>query len=218
MRITTWNINSLRLRIGLVERLVAALNPDVLCLQEIKSPDALVPHEALAALPGGPIWIHRGAIEAAQNESQLAGVVAHEIAHIANRHAAEQITKGTVANVGLGILGAVLGGGTGSHIAQLGANVAAQATMMKFSRDDEREADLKGLQYMRRAGYDPRGMVEFLRVLRAQQGRNPGSVATFFSSHPAPAERISRLQQQASRLAGGRRDSATFQQVKRRLR
>jgi predicted Zn-dependent protease len=90
------------------------------------------------ALPGGPIWINRGTIEIARTEAQLAGVIAHEVAHIANRHAAEQITKGTFANVGLGILGALIGGnGTGAQIAQLGAGVAAQATMMKFSRDDE---------------------------------------------------------------------------------
>jgi len=171
------------------------------------------------ALPGGPIWVNRGTIDAAQTEAQLAGVIAHEVAHIANRHAAEQITKGTFANVGLGILGAVLGGsGTASQIAQMGAGMAAQATMMKFSRDDEREADMKALQYMKRAGYDPRGMVEFLRVLRAKQGRDPGAVSTFFASHPAPAERIRRLEQQANRLAGGRRDSAAFQQVQRRLR
>ena len=169
------------------------------------------------ALPGGPIWIHRGAIEAAQTESQLAGVLAHEIAHIANRHAASQITKGTVANVGLGLLGSLLGGGTGAQIAQLGAGVAAQSVMMKFSRDAEREADLKGLAYMKRAGYDPRGMVEFLQVLRARQGRDPHSVQTFFASHPAPGERVSRLQQEANRLAGGRRDSASFQQVQSRL-
>ena len=170
------------------------------------------------ALPGGPIWINRGTIDAAQTEAQLAGVIAHEVAHIANRHAAEQITKGTFANVGLGILGALIGGnGTGAQIAQLGAGVAAQATMMKFSRDAEREADLKALQYMRRAGYDPRGMVEFLRILRAQQGRDGGSAANFFASHPAPAERIQRLEQQANRLAGGRRTSASFQQVQARL-
>jgi predicted Zn-dependent protease len=88
---------------------------------------------------------------------------------------------------------------------------------MKFSRDDEREADLKALQYMKRAGYDPRGMVEFLQVLRAQQGRDPGSVRTFFSSHPAPADRVRLLQQEANRLAGGRRDSQTFQTVRQRL-
>jgi predicted Zn-dependent protease len=155
------------------------------------------------ALPGGPIWINRGTIDAAQTEAQLAGVIAHEIAHIANRHAAEQITKGTFANVGLGILGAILGGeGRASQIAH---------------RDAEREADTKALQYMRRAGYDPRGMVEFLRILRTQQGRDGGSAATFFSSHPAPADRINRLQQQANRLAGGRRTSTSFQQVQARL-
>jgi predicted Zn-dependent protease len=169
------------------------------------------------ALPGGPIWIHRGAIDVAQNEAQLAGILAHEIAHIANRHAADQITKGTFANVGLGLLGALLGDGTGSKIAQLGAGIAAQSAMMKFSRDDEREADMKGLAYMKRAGYDPRGMVEFLQVLRARQGRDPHSVQTFFASHPAPGERVARLQQEANRLAGGRRDSASFNQVQSRL-
>ena len=171
------------------------------------------------ALPGGPIWINRGTIDAAQTEAQLAGVIAHEVAHIANRHAAEQITKGTFANVGLGILGAILGGdGRGAQIAQLGAGIAAQATMMKFSRDDEREADMKALQYMKRAGYDPRGMVEFLQhSARRSRSRSAARSQTFFSSHPAPADRISRLQQQANRLAGGRRTSTSFQQVQTRL-
>ena len=169
------------------------------------------------ALPGGPIWVHRGLIDAAQNEAQLAGVIAHEIAHISNRHAAEQITKGTFANVGLGLLSAFLGDGRGSQIAQLGAAFAANATMMKFSRDHEREADLKALRYMKNAGYDPRGMVEFLQVLRTRQGRDPGSVQTFFSSHPAPADRVRRLQQEAGRLAGGRRDSQSFRNIQVRL-
>jgi predicted Zn-dependent protease len=169
------------------------------------------------ALPGGPIWIHRGAIDAAQNEAQIAGVLAHEIAHVANRHAADQITKGTFASAGLGLLGAFLGGGNGSKMAQLGAGLAAQSVMMKFSRDAEREADMKALQYMKRAGYDPRGMVEFLQVLRNRQGRDPGSVQTFFASHPAPAERVARLEQEAARLAGGRRESTAFNQVQARL-
>jgi predicted Zn-dependent protease len=169
------------------------------------------------ALPGGPIWVHRGLIDAAQNEAQLAGVIAHEVAHISHRHAAEQMTKGTFANLGLGLLGTFLGHGAGAQIAQLGAGFAANATMLKFSRDDEREADLKALQYMKRAGYDPRGMVEFLQVLRNRQGRDPGSVRTFLSSHPAPADRVARLQQQANRMAGGRRDSAAFRNVQTRL-
>lgn len=169
------------------------------------------------ALPGGPIWVHRGLIDAARSEAQLAGVIAHEVAHIANRHAAEQMTKGTFANVGLGLLGAFLGEGRGAQLAQLGAGFAANATMMKFSRDHEREADLKALRYMKSAGYDPRGMVEFLQVLRSRQGSDPGSVRTFFSSHPAPAERVRRLQQEANRLAGGRRDSASFHTIQARL-
>lgn len=169
------------------------------------------------ALPGGPVWIHRGAIDAAESESQLAGVLAHEIAHIANRHSAGQLTKGTMANVGLGLLGAFLGNSTGSRVAQLGAGIAAQATMMKFGRDAEREADLKGLTYMKQAGYDPRGMVEFLQVLRARQGRDPSAVEVFFASHPAPGERVRRLEQEANRLAGGRRDSDAFRQVQRRI-
>jgi beta-barrel assembly-enhancing protease len=169
------------------------------------------------ALPGGPIWVHRGLIDAAQNEAQLAGVIAHEVAHVANRHAARQMTKGTFANVGLGLLGAFLGDGTAAQVAQLGAGIAANATMMKFSRDDEREADMKALRYMKQAGYDPRGMVEFLQVLRARQGRDPGSVQTFFSSHPAPGERVRLLQQEANRLAGGRRDSPSFRNVQTRL-
>ena len=89
--------------------------------------------------------------------------------------------------------------------------------MMKFSRDAEREADTKALLYMKRAGYDPRGMVEFLQMLRARQGRDPNSVQTFFASHPAPSERVRRLEQEANRLAGGRRDSPSFQQVQARL-
>jgi predicted Zn-dependent protease len=170
------------------------------------------------ALPGGPVWVHRGALEAAQNESQLASVVAHEVAHIAKRHAASQLTKATAANLGLGILGALLGDGRGSQIAQIGAAIGAQTAMAKFSRDDEREADAAGLQYMRRAGFDTRGAIEFMQILRGKQGRDPGSVETFFASHPAPAERMSRLQQEASRLGGGgRRDSAAFRSMKRRL-
>lgn len=171
------------------------------------------------ALPGGPVWIHRGAIQAAQNEAQLAGVMAHEIAHIANRHAASRLTKALVANTGLGILGSLLGNkGSRGQIAMIGGAVAANLAMAKFSRDDEREADEQGLIYMTRAGFDPRGMPEFMQVLRSRQGRDPGSVETFFASHPAPRERLTRLSQSASRLArGGRRDSAAFQSAKARL-
>ncbi len=170
------------------------------------------------ALPGGPVWIHRGVIQAATNESQLAGVIAHEVAHIARRHAASQITKGLVANGLLGLLGAVLGNDRSARAAQLGAQVLAGGYMLKFSRDDEREADQVGAQIMRRAGWDPHGMLEFMETLRREQGRDPGSVEVFLSSHPAPGERADRLRRQLGRARGGLRDSAAFRQIRAHVR
>ncbi len=170
------------------------------------------------ALPGGPVWLHRGALSAAQNESQVAGVLAHEIAHIAQRHAASQMSKGLIANGLLSLLGAVVGNDRGGQVAQIAGGLAAQGYMLKFSRDDEREADEVGAQIMKRAGWNPTGMVEFMQILRAQAGRDPGSVQTFLSSHPAPGERVTRLQSTVKRLgAGGTRDSAAFRNVKARL-
>jgi predicted Zn-dependent protease len=169
------------------------------------------------ALPGGPVWVHRGIIHAAANESQLAGVLAHEIAHIARRHAADQITKQLVANGLLGLLGAVLGSGGGARTAQIGAQVLASGYMLKFSREDEREADRVGLQIMQRAGWDPRGMVEFMEILRREQGRDPGSVEVFLSSHPAPADRVQDLRRALGARTGGRGDSAGFRAAKIRV-
>jgi len=170
------------------------------------------------ALPGGPVWLHRGALSAAQNESQVAGVLAHEIAHIAQRHAASQMSKGMIANGLLSLLGALAGNDRGGQIAQVAGGLAAQGYMLKFSRDDERQADEVGAQIMKRAGWNPNGMVEFMQILKAQAGRDPGSVQTFLSSHPAPGERVTRLQQTVKRLgAGGTRDTAAFRQVKGRL-
>lgn len=171
------------------------------------------------ALPGGPVWINRGILQAAGSESQVAGVVAHEIAHIAQRHAADQLTKATVANGLLGLLGAALGdGGAGVLATRAVAGLAANGFMLKFSRDDEREADAEGLRIMQRAGYDPRGMVEFMAVLAAQQQRNPGAVEQFLSTHPAPAARLQELERTVASLPQrGRRDTPQFQQMKGRL-
>ena len=169
------------------------------------------------ALPGGPVWIHRGIVHAAASEAQLAGVLAHEVAHIAQRHAADQITKRIVADGALGLLGALLGNDSGARAAQVGAQVLAGGYLLKFSRDDEREADQVGTQIMRRAGWDPRGMAEFLETLRREQGRDPGSVEVFLSSHPAPGERAAALRKLLGKSTGGRRDSAEFQRIKRRV-
>jgi predicted Zn-dependent protease len=171
------------------------------------------------ALPGGPVWVHRGIIDAAANESQLAGVLAHEIAHIAGRHAADQMTKQLVANGLLGLLGAMLGNDPGgARTAQMGAQVLANGYLLKFSRDDEREADRMGVRIMQRAGWDPRGMPELIETLRRAQGRDPGSVEVFLSSHPAPSERAQVLRRAIGNRAGGVRDSAAFRTIKARVR
>ncbi|MDQ3030228.1 MAG: M48 family metallopeptidase [Actinomycetota bacterium] len=171
------------------------------------------------ALPGGPVWINRGILSAAKNESQVAGVLAHEIAHVARRHSAQQLTKGTVANGLMGLLGAFIGdrGGAGAAAAQVAAGVTANSFMLKFSRDDEREADREGVQILQRAGYDPRGVLEFMQILAAQQGRSPGAVAQFLSTHPAPASRVQELQQLVGAAGGGRRNSEAFSSMKQRL-
>lgn len=160
------------------------------------------------------MWVHRGAIQAAKNEAQLASVLAHEVAHVARRHAADQISKGVIANGLLGLLGAVLGNTGGARTAQTGAQVLAGGYLMKFSRDDEREADSVGVEIMQRAGWDPRGMLEFMQILRQHAGRDPSSVEVFLSTHPSPQDRVDRLRAQLRRArAGGRRDSAQFQGV-----
>jgi predicted Zn-dependent protease len=169
------------------------------------------------ALPGGPVWIHRGIIHSATNESQLAGVVAHEIAHISQRHAADQLTKATMANWGLGVLGAFLGNDGGAAAAQMAAGFLANGLFLKFSRDDEREADRVGLTMLTRAGWDARGMVELFEILRQEQKRDASRVETFFSTHPSPQDRIERLQRDVAKHRGGRRDSPQFQSIKSRL-
>ena len=170
------------------------------------------------ALPGGPVWINRGILAESGNEAQVAGVMAHEIAHVAHRHAAQQMTKGTVANGLLGLLGAVLGNdGAGAAAARMAAGVTANGFMLKFSRDDEREADQEGVRIMQRAGYDARGMLEFMQVLAQQSGRS-GGAAEFLSTHPAPASRVRELEQLVAQTGGGgRRTSAAFTEMKRRL-
>ena len=169
------------------------------------------------ALPGGPVWVHRGVLQAATNESQVAGVLAHEIAHIAERHAADQLTKGVLANLGLGLFGAVLGNSGGAGAAQMAAGFIANGAFLKFSRDDEREADRVGLRILTKAGWDGRGMVELFEILRRESNRDPGAVEVFLSSHPAPQDRIAQLQADIARGKGGRHDTPEFQAVKSRL-
>jgi predicted Zn-dependent protease len=169
------------------------------------------------ALPGGPVWIHRGAIEQATNESQMASVLAHEIAHIASGHAARQLTTAAVTNWGLNLLGSMLGNVGGAGGAQIAAGFLASGMFLKFNRDEEREADRVGLTLMSRAGWDGRGMVEMFEILKKEAGRNPTSVEAFFSSHPSTDDRIKDVRAAVSAHRTGRRDSREFQVVKARL-
>src|SRR5206468_128625 len=142
------------------------------------------------ALPGGPVWVNRGAIQAAGNEAQLAAVLAHEVAHVAQRHSATQVSNAMVTNLGLNLLGALLGNNGGANAANIAARYVASGAFLKFSRDDEREADRVGAQILSRAGWDSRGMVELLQTIREQEQHDPSSVEVFFSNHPSPKDRV----------------------------
>jgi Zn-dependent protease with chaperone function len=171
------------------------------------------------ALPGGPMFVNRGMIEAARTEGEMAGVMAHEISHVALRHATAQQTKATSAKstiIGLGSIlgGAILGGQTGAAIGQ----TIAQGYFTKYSREYETQSDILGAQIMARAGYDPRELASMFRTI-AQQGGGSGA-PEFLSSHPNPGNREQRIMQEAAllRVEGGRGDSAEFRQVQARLR
>jgi len=168
------------------------------------------------ALPGGPVWINRGVLHAATNESQVAGVLAHEIAHVAQRHAATQVMQGAFANWGLGLLSAMLGNAGGANAARTAAGAMTNSMFLKFSRDDESDADRVGLQILTSAGWDARGMVELFEILRREQKRDPTVVETFFSTHPPPQERIEQLEAGVRGHRGGRRDSVEFERDRSR--
>jgi predicted Zn-dependent protease len=176
-------------------------------------------HEINAlALPGGHIWIYRGAIEKATTESQVASVLAHEVAHIARRHAAAQLTNVAMTKWTLNFLGSLLGNAGGAGGAQVAAEFLASGAFLKFSREDEREADRVGLELMSRAGWDGRGMVEMFEILKKEAGRDPTTVEAFFSTHPTLKERIKELSAAVGAHRSGRRDSREFQVIKSKLR
>jgi Zn-dependent protease with chaperone function len=168
------------------------------------------------ALPGGYIYVNRGAIEAADSENQIAGVMAHEIGHVVLRHGTNQVSKAYLAQAPLSILGGVLGSNSvGGVLTQLGLSFGLNSLFLKYSRDAESQADLIGTQILHDSGYDPRGMVEFFEKIQAE---SKGRAIQFFSDHPNPENRISNVQHEIERLAGAppnaRRDSPDFHTVK----
>jgi Zn-dependent protease with chaperone function len=148
------------------------------------------------ALPGGFLYINRGTIEAADNEAQLAGVVAHEIAHVALRHGTNQASNAQLAQTPLAILGAILGNrSTGAALAQIGGEFLASSVLLKYSRDAERQADLMGTQILYDCNYDPNAMAIFFEKLDTG-----GRGTDFFSSHPNPDNRMQNIKTEIGKL------------------
>ncbi len=172
------------------------------------------------ALPGGPMFLHRGMIEAARNEGEVAGVMAHEIAHVALRHGTAQATKGQKFQIGAiagQILGAIVGGAAGSVIAQ-GSSFGLGAYFLKYGREYERQADLLGAQIMARAGYDPRRMADMFRTIE-QQSRGSGG-PEWLSSHPNPGDRYEAIQREAAmlRIEGSEPSQTEFNEIRSGLK
>jgi beta-barrel assembly-enhancing protease len=169
------------------------------------------------ALPGGPMFLNRGMIESANSEGEVAGVMGHEMAHVALRHGTAQASSGTGAQIG-SILGQITGaiiGGTAGSIISTGSQITAGAYVMKYSRSFESQADLLGAQMLARAGYDPREMANMFKTLAAEGGsRGP----EWLSSHPDPGNRYNAIVKEASSLkVQGNATTGQFSSMKQRL-
>jgi predicted Zn-dependent protease len=171
------------------------------------------------ALPGGFFYVNSGLILAADEESELAGVMAHEIAHVAARHATRQMTRAQWANIGTIPL-IFVGGGIG-YAVRSAAGLALPMTFLSFSRGFESEADYLGLQYMYKAGYDPNAFVQFFEKLQAREKKKPGTLAKAFATHPQTPDRITKSQEEISRILPARQQyivtTSEFADVKARL-
>ncbi len=154
------------------------------------------------ALPGGFFFVNSGLMLRADNEAELAGVMAHEIAHVAARHGTRQATKGQIANYATLPL-IFMGGWTGFGIRQA-AGFAIPMGFMRFSRGMESEADLLGLQYLYKTGYDPTAMVDFFEKLLAEQKRRPGALSKLFASHPPTGSRVTATQERIGEILPNR--------------
>ncbi|HTO53566.1 MAG TPA: M48 family metallopeptidase [Myxococcota bacterium] len=179
-----------------------------------QAPGAKYPYHAKAvndaavnafALPGGPLYVNRGLLLAAKDESELAGVMSHEISHVALRHGTHQASKAYLAQAGLGILGGLLGqnGSSAAQMVNVIGGLGLNAAFLKFSRDAEAEADRTGAGIMARAGYDPNALADFFEVLRKESAGNPSALQTFLSDHPAPADREATIRALARTLPRG---------------
>jgi len=174
------------------------------------------------ALPGGFFYVNSGLILRAQEESELAGVMAHEIAHVCARHGTKQATKGDIIQIASIPAMIMLPYGWAGYGIYQGMNFLIPMTFLKFSRDAEREADFLGLQYMYKAGYDPNSYVTFFERIQADEKRRPGTIGKAFSTHPPTQDRIENTQKEIARILPSRPEyivtSSEFDAVKGRLR
>jgi hypothetical protein len=171
------------------------------------------------ALPGGYVFVNRGAIEVSDNEAQLAGVMAHELSHVALRHGTAEATKAQAAQAGVGILGAIFGGNAGGALLTELGRFSAGGVLLRYSRSAETQADVMGTQVLYDTGYDPRALAQFFERIEAEsKGKNPPE---FFSDHPNPENRVERVQEEIGKLGGlpprPKRDSLEFQAIKREV-
>ena len=173
------------------------------------------------ALPGGFFYVNSGLITHADEESELAGVMAHEIAHVCARHGTKQQTKGDIIQLASIPAMIFIPYSWAGYALYQGINLAIPMTFLKFSRDDEREADYLGLQYMYKAGYDPNSFVSFFEKIEALEKKQPGTIPKYFSTHPPTPDRIEAAQKEIATILPPRDEyivtTSEFDMVKRRL-
>jgi predicted Zn-dependent protease len=173
------------------------------------------------ALPGGFFYVNSGLILAADNEAELAGVMAHEIAHVAACHVAREQTRGNIVNLASIPLIFVPGGWAVYEGTQAALSIGVPLTFMKFSRNFESEADFLGMEYMYKAGYDPQSFISFFEKMEAQEKKKPGTLAKAFASHPMTPDRVEHAQQEMRTVLPPRPEyvlnTSEFDQVKGRL-
>ena len=173
------------------------------------------------ALPGGFFYVNSGLILAADNEAELAGVMAHEIAHVAACHVAREQTRGNIVNLASIPLIFVPGGWAVYEGTQAALSIGVPLTFMKFSRNFESEADFLGMEYMYKTGYDPQSFISFFEKIEAQEKKKPGTLARAFSSHPMTPDRVAAAQKEMKAVLPPRPeyvvDTSEFQNVKTRL-
>src|SRR5947209_18968384 len=174
------------------------------------------------ALPGGFFYVNSGLILRAQEESELAGVMAHEISHVTARHGTCHATKGELTQLASIPAMIFIPYTWAGYAMYQGLNLAIPLTFLKFSRDNEREADFLGIQYMYKAGYDPNSYVTFFERIQADEKRRPGTIPKVFSTHPPTPERIANTPKEIARILPARQEyivtTSEFDQVKGRLR